>query len=256
MTASVKYNFEGSVVLVTGANSGMGLVTANAFAEAGALVVMAGRNEQKVNAAVEKINANDRKAVGMRCDVTNEEDVKSMVDQIVSKYGRLDAAFNNAGVISTHQLMDQLDNQEWDRIMTTNLQAVWYCMKYELRQMLRQGSGAIVNNSSMGGLRAASGLSAYSASKHGVLGLTKTSAVEYATKGIRINAICPGMIDTPMADDLTAGNKEALDAMKQIPPIKRFGSSEEIASAVLWLCCEGSSYVIGHALAVDGGITV
>ena len=248
-------SFDGKVALVTGAGSGMGLATAKAFAEAGASVVLADRDENAVRAAAEKLVAGGRKALAVRCDVTDDAQVEAMVDRAVSTFGRLDAAFNNAGVISRPTETADLSGDEWDRVMAINLRGVWSCMRHELRQMLRQGSGAIVNCSSMGGLTGTPGLSAYAASKHGVIGLTRSAALEYAARGIRVNAVCPGMINTPMAQVLTGGDANFLAALVKEEPIGRFGEPEEIADAVLWLCSPGSSFVIGHALAVDGGIT-
>jgi NAD(P)-dependent dehydrogenase (short-subunit alcohol dehydrogenase family) len=251
----MKESFDGKVALVTGAGSGMGLATAKAFAEAGASVVLADRDENAVRAAAEKLVAGGRKALAVRCDVTDDAQVEAMVDRAVSTFGLLDAAFNNAGVISRPTETADLSVDEWNRVMAINLRGVWSCMRHELHQMLRQGSGAIVNCSSMGGLTGAPGLSAYAASKHGVIGLTRSAALDYAARGIRVNAVCPGMINTPMAQVLTGGDANFLATLVKEEPIGRFGEPEEIADTVLWLCSPGSSFVIGHALAVDGGIT-
>lgn len=248
-------SFDGKVALVTGAASGMGLATAKAFAEAGASVVLADINEEAARAAAEQLIASGHKALAIRCNVTNEAQVASMIERTVATFGRLDAAFNNAGVISRPTETVDISNDEWDRIMAINLRGVWYCMKYELRQMLQQGDGAIVNCSSMGGLVGTPGLSAYAASKHAVIGLTKSAALEYATRGIRVNAICPGMIETPMAQVLTGGDEQFLAALVREEPIGRLGKPEEIAAPVLWLCSSAASFVIGDAIPVDGGIT-
>ena len=173
----------------------------------------------------------------------------------MSTFGRLDAAFNNAGVMQRRVDTADITDDEWDRVMAINLRGVWSCMKYELRQMLRNGGGAIVNCSSLGGVVGNPGLAAYHAAKHGVIGLTKTAALEYATRGIRINAVCPGAIDTPMAQTLTGGDPKVLAELVKDEPIGRLGEPEEIAAAVLWLCSPGASYVVGHALLVDGGYT-
>jgi NAD(P)-dependent dehydrogenase (short-subunit alcohol dehydrogenase family) len=192
----------------------------------------------------------------VRCDVADEAQVKSMVEQAVTKFGRLDAAFNNAGVQSPPVEVADMDGEEFDRVNSINLRGVWNCMKYELIQMRKQGSGAIVNCSSLGGLVGVAGRSAYHATKHGVLGLTKSAALDYAARGIRINAVCPGIISTPMLDSMISGGEDDLiKEMLKEQPIGRLGKPEEIASAVLWLCGPGSTFVIGHALAVDGGYT-
>jgi NAD(P)-dependent dehydrogenase (short-subunit alcohol dehydrogenase family) len=251
----VNWSFNDKVALVTGAASGIGLATARAFAEAGAAVTLADVHEIAVRSAAEELVAAGHKAIAVRCNVADEVEVAAMIEQTVSTFGRLDAAYNNAGVQSPAVETADANGKEFDRVNAINLRGVWNCMKYELRQMREQGSGAIVNCSSIGGLIGIPGRAAYHASKHGVIGLTKSAALEYAAKGIRINAVCPGTIETPMVAAMLA--KEA-DAMKEImrdQPIGRLGRPEEIASAVLWLCSPGASFVIGHGLAVDGGYT-
>jgi NAD(P)-dependent dehydrogenase (short-subunit alcohol dehydrogenase family) len=244
------------VALVTGAGSGMGLTTARAFAESGAAVALADANEAAVRSAAEELVSAGHRAIAVRCDVADEAQVAAMVERVVSTFGRLDAAFNNAGVQSPVAEMADAGSDEYDRVMDINLRGVWNCMKYELRQMREQGSGAVVNNSSIGGLIGIAGRATYHAAKHGVLGLTKSAALEYASRGVRVNAVCPGTIETPMVTEMLAKEPEAMKEIMRDTPIQRLGRSEEIAAAVLWLCSPGSSFVIGHALVVDGGYTV
>src|SRR5207249_3316430 len=248
-------SFENKVALVTGAGSGMSLATAKAFAEAGAAVVLADIHENAVRSAAEELVSAGHKAIAVRCNVADEADVAAMIEQTVSTFGRLDAAYNNAGVQSPPVETADASGEEFDRVNAINLRGVWNCMKYELRQMREQGSGAIVNCSSMGGLIGLPGRAIYHASKHGVIGLTKSAALEYASRGIRINAVCPGTIDTPMVADMLAKEPDAMKDIMRDQPIGRLGRPEEIASAVLWHCSPSASFVIGHALAVDGGYT-
>jgi NAD(P)-dependent dehydrogenase (short-subunit alcohol dehydrogenase family) len=231
--------FNDKVALVTGAGLGIGLATAKAFAKAG---------------AAELVSAG-HKAIAVPCNVAHEAEVAAMVEQTVSAFGRLDAAYNNAGVQSPAVETADASGEEFDRVEAINLRGVWNCMKYELRQMREQGSGAIVNCSSIGGLIGLPGRAIYHASKHGVIGLTKSAALEYASKGIRINAVCPGTIETPMVAEMLAKEPDAMRDILRDQPIGRLGRPEEIATAVLWLCSPGASFVIGHALVVDGGYT-
>jgi NAD(P)-dependent dehydrogenase (short-subunit alcohol dehydrogenase family) len=247
--------FDGKVALVTGASSGMGRATARAFAEAGAAVVLADRDEEALGSAAEELTLAGHKALAVTCDVTDEAQVAAMVERTVAAFGRLDAAYNNAGVQSPAVETADASGAEFERVIAINLRGVWNCMKYELRQMREQGSGAIVNCSSIGGLIGLPGRAVYHASKHGVIGLTKSAALEYASRGIRINAICPGTIETPMVTEMLAKEPDAMKEILRDQPIGRLGPAEEIASAVLWLCSPGASFVIGHALAVDGGFT-
>jgi NAD(P)-dependent dehydrogenase (short-subunit alcohol dehydrogenase family) len=233
----------------------MGLATAKAFAESGASVVLADWNEDSVRSAVGDLTARGHKALAIRCDVADEAEVAAMVQQTVSTFGGLHAAFNNAGIqVPPSDAADET-GENFDRVNAINLRGVWACMKHELRHMRTQGSGAIVNCSSLGGLVGLPSRAAYHASKHGVIGLTRSAALEYAPRGIRINAVCPGTIDTPMVSDMLAKQADAMKEILRDQPIGRLGRSEEIASAVLWLCSSGASFVIGHALAVDGGYT-
>jgi len=247
--------YNGKVALVTGAGAGIGLSTAQAFAEAGATVALVDINEDKVRSAAEQLASSGHNAIAIRCNVADEADVAAMVEQIVSTFGRLDAAFNNAGVMRPAVETADAVGEEYDLLISINLRGVWNCMKYELGQMREQGSGAIVNCSSIGGLIGIPGRAIYHASKHGVLGLTKSAALEYASRGIRINAVCPGTIETPMVAEMLAKEPEAMKEILRDQPNGRLGRPEEIASAVLWLCSPGASFVIGHALVVDGGYT-
>jgi NAD(P)-dependent dehydrogenase (short-subunit alcohol dehydrogenase family) len=250
-------SFANKVALVTGAAMGMGLATAKAFAEAGAAVVLSDYNDDALRAATDQLKSAGHNVLGVHCDVSNETEVAAMVAQTVATFGRLDAAFNNAGVQAPPADTADASSEDFERVTAINLRGVWNCMKYELRQMREQGSGAIVNNSSLGGLVGLPFRAIYHASKHGVIGLTRSAALEYASRGVRINAVCPGTIDTPMVAAMLATQPDAMN-MKDIlreQPIGRLGRAEEVASAVLWLCSDGASFVLGHALAVDGGFT-
>jgi len=253
---STLLDFSGKVALVTGAAAGMGLATAKAFAEAGAAVVLADYKVEAVKAAAQNLVAAGHKAIDVSCDVSDDAQVAAMVDRTIAEFGRLDAAFNNAGVMARILPTAESTREDWDRVIGINLRGVWSSMKHELRHMERQGSGAIVNNASVGALTGNPGIGSYIASKHGVVGLTRTAALEYIKKGIRVNAVNPGLIDTQVARDVVNGNEQAYAEIAKHVPIGRAGRPEEIASAVLWLCSPGASYVVGHALTVDGGMTV
>ncbi|CAM3592351.1 oxidoreductase [Rouxiella silvae] len=249
-------NFENQVALVTGAASGMGFAAAKAFAEAGASVSLADVNGEAVKKAAEKLVAAGYEAIGIECNVADIGQVESMIEQTVSTFGRLDFAFNNAGVQSPVAETADADPKDYDFVMDVNLRGIWNCMKFELIQMRKQGSGAIVNNSSLGGLVGIAERGIYHASKHGVVGLTKSAGLEYAHKGIRINAVCPGIIETPMVSGMLESQPEAMAELMKEVPMRRLGRAEEVADAVMWLCSPASSFVIGHALPVDGGYTV
>ncbi len=248
-------SFKNKVALVTGAASGLGLATAKAFAEAGASVVLADWNEKEVRSAARTLAGEGHKTLAVRCDVSEDAQVEAMVKQTVATFGQLDAAYNNAGVQNVLAETADSPRDDYDRIMAINLRGVWSCMKFELQQMRKQGSGAIVNCSSLGGLIGGARRGTYHAAKHGVIGFTKSAALEYAARGIRVNDVCPGMIHTPMADKMIAeGQGEELDQMlKTFVPMGRMGKAEEIADAVLWLCSSAASYVTGQSISVDGG---
>lgn len=248
---------ENKVALITGAAQGIGFAAAKVFAEAGASVVLADWDKDLVNKAADQLITEGYKALPIVCDVSDEAQVRAMVDKTVETFGQLDAAFNNAGIQNV--LADAADQtrEDFDKVMGVNLRGVWSCMKYELQQMRKQGSGAIVNCSSIGGILGGPQRGTYHGAKHGVIGLTKSAALEYAAQGIRINSICPGIIHTPMVDKMMAGGQQdILDAMIETVPAKRLGHSEEIASAVLWLCSDMASFVVGHTLVVDGGYSI
>src|ERR1700742_361449 len=248
-------SYENKVALVTGAGSGLGLATAKAFAESGASVVLADWNEKAVRSATAELAAQGHNTLAIHCDVADDAQVEAMVEQTVATFGRLDAAYNNAGIQNVLAETADSPREDYDRVMSINLRGVWSCMKFELQQMREQGSGAIVNCSSLGGLIGGNQRGTYHAAKHGVIGFTKSAALEYATRGIRINDVCPGMIQTPMSDKMIAeGQGPELNKMLQtFVPMKRLGRPEEIANAVLWLCSDRASYVTGQSISVDGG---
>ncbi|MFC0338885.1 NAD(P)-dependent dehydrogenase, short-chain alcohol dehydrogenase family [Kushneria avicenniae] len=251
----MKDYFADKVALVTGAAMGMGFATARAFAEEGARVVLSDISQSALDEAVQTLKQEGHDVTGILCDVSREDQVASLVEQTVATYGRLDAAFNNAGVQSLASETADATSEEFNRVNSINLFGVWCCMKYELMQMRKQGSGAIVNCSSLGGLVGLPGRSIYHGTKHGVVGMTKSTALEYASQGIRVNAVCPGTIDTPMVQEMVDSGDLPLEDVLREQPIGRLGKPEEIASAVVWLCGPGSTFVIGHSLPVDGGFT-
>lgn len=246
----------GSVALVTGASSGIGRATAKAFAREGYTTVLADVHEDQGKDAAAECEAEGATSRFIRCDVSDESSVQNLIREIVSGFGRIDAAFNNAGIEGEQAPTGECTTANFDRVIAVNLRGVFLCMREELRQMTKQETGGvIVNTSSVAGLVGLPGIPAYDASKHGIVGLTRTAALEYAQQKIRVNAICPGAIETPMLERFMGGRADGREEMIRIEPIGRIGTPEEIASAVLWLCSEKASFVTGQALAADGGWT-
>ncbi|MEW2621314.1 glucose 1-dehydrogenase [Streptomyces sp. NPDC048106] len=249
------YDFTGQVALVTGAASGMGLATARAFAQAGAAVVLADLDQEAAERAARELADAGHQALGIGCDVADEAQAAARVARTVDTFGRLDMAFDNAGIQAPPTDAADERAEDFDRVNAVDLRGVWTCQKHELRQVRTQGCGAIVNRSSLGGLVGLPERAAYHASEHGVIGLTRSAAVEYAPRGIRINAVCSGTIDTPMVAAMLEGQAEAMAEIMKQQPIGRLGTADEIAAAVLWLCSPAAGFVIGVALPVDGGFT-
>ncbi|MGZ8291047.1 MAG: SDR family oxidoreductase [Telluria sp.] len=248
-------SFAGKVVLVTGAAAGIGRAAALSFGRAGACVVVADTSVDGGHATAAMIVEAGGKALFVQCNVTRENEVEALVDKTVSYYGRLDCAFNNAGIEEEHQPLAEAGEAMYDRIMDVNVKGTWLCMKYELRQMLKQGGGNIVNTASIAGLAGAPMRAIYAASKHAVVGMTKTAAAEYGRQGIRINSVCPGLVDTPMLARAIKRQPEHGVKLTEASAIGRMGQAAEIAEAAMWLCSEHASFVTGHQLAVDGGLT-
>lgn len=251
MAEKVK-KFQGKVAVVTGASSGIGRATAYALAREGARIVVSGRNQERGEETVQTITAAGGAAIFVKAEVANAAEVEAIVTAAVTTYGRLDCAVNAAGVGLFANTVDCLE-RKWNRVLSVNLKGTWLCMKYEIPQLLKVGGGAIVNLSSITGVTGVANMPAYSASKHAIIGLTKTAALEYAKSGIRINAVCPGSMKTPMQDSVIGGNPEAEAELGATHPIGRMGTAEEAAEAIVWLCSDAASFVTGHAMLVDGG---
>jgi NAD(P)-dependent dehydrogenase (short-subunit alcohol dehydrogenase family) len=249
------YDFTGKVALVTGGSTGMGAATVRAFAHTGAAVAVLDRDGDGAHALADELSGQGARVIGVRCDVSDETQVETAVRQVVDAFGRLDMAFNNAGIMLPP--VDSADEtaEAFDRIVAVNLRGVWASMKHELRQMRRQGAGSIVNCSSLGGLVGGDGRATYHATKHGIIGQTKSVALQYGPLGIRVNAVCPGTIETPMVDQMTARGELDRDATAAGVALGRLGRPEEVAAAVLWLASDAASYVTGVALPVDAGHT-
>lgn len=247
---------ENRVALVTGAASGIGRASALALAAAGANVMVSDVNAAGGEETVQLVRDQGREAIFVRANVAKAAEVETLIEQTMSTFGRLDCAVNNAGVGGDMLPTDRREESVWDLVMDVNLKGVWLCMKYELAPMIEQKSGSIVNIASAAGLIGFRYASAYAASKHGVVGLTRSAALEYARQGIRVNAVCPGFTETPMVNDMNTFNPQMVETTVKAIPMRRLGTPEEIAQAVLWLCSDASSFVNGHAMAVDGGTVV
>lgn len=247
----MKDQFKDKVALVTGGSFGIGRATAIAFANKGAKVAIVDWIEDDETLSI--INEAGGDAIFIKCDVSKEDDVRNMVETVWKTFGRLDYAFNNAGVEGEQAITADCTVENWDRTININLRGVWLCMKYEIPLLLKQHKGSIVNNSSVAGLVGFQGLPAYVASKHAIVGLTKTTALEYAKEGIRVNAVCPGVIKTPMIDRFTGKEKTVEKQFVDMEPIGRMGLPEEVAEAVCFLCSDAASFITGNAMAVDGG---
>jgi NAD(P)-dependent dehydrogenase (short-subunit alcohol dehydrogenase family) len=243
--------FKDKVALVTGGSFGIGRATALSFARKGAKVVLADWIEnQETMDMIENLGGI---AIFVKCDVSKSDDVEALIKKTIDTFGQLDFAYNNAGIEGASATTQDCSEENWDKTIGINLKGIWLCMKYEIPIMLQKGKGVIVNCASVAGLVGFQGLPAYVASKHGVIGLTKTAALEYAKLGIRVNVVCPGVIQTPMIDRLTGKKKESIEQFKELEPIGRFGEPEEIANAVIWLCSDEASFVTGIEIPVDGG---
>jgi NAD(P)-dependent dehydrogenase (short-subunit alcohol dehydrogenase family) len=250
---SVAPNLDGKVAIVTGGSSGIGRATARALAGCGASVVVADVSEELGELCADEIRTSGHMAHFVHTDVSQPEQVTELVSRTIVDFGRLDIAFNNAGVEGETAPLHECTLDNWNRTIGIDLTGVFLCMREQVAVMLDHGGGSIINNSSVAGLVGFEGIPAYTAAKHGIVGLTKSAALDYATKGIRVNAVCPGVIDTPMVQRFTHGDPDALAAMEQMEPVGRLGAAQEVANLVVWLASDAATFVTGQAIAVDGG---
>lgn len=247
--------FDNKVALVTGGSFGIGKATAMAFAKRGAAVIVADCVEDAQQETMNEIKNAGAKGMFVKCDVSNSDEVKNLFEKAIERFGKIDYAFNNAGIEGETANTHECSEANWDKTIGVNLKGVWLCMKNEISYMLKNGGGSIVNCASVAGLNGFAGLPAYVATKHGIVGLTKTAALEYAKENIRVNAVCPGVIHTSMIDRMTGNDKEVEKQFTAMEPIGRMGTPEEVAEAVIWLCSDAASFITGVAMPVDGGFT-
>ncbi|KTC77253.1 Levodione reductase [Legionella bozemanae] len=248
--------FSEKVAFITGAGTGIGRAAALAFAREGAKVIATGLSDKNVQETANLVKKSGGTALPINCDVTNEEEIISALDQTIKTFGRLDFAFNNAGIEQPLKPVIDITLKEWDQLLAVNLKGVFLCMKHQIPLLLKQGGGVIVNTSSGAGVKGFRGQAAYAATKHGLIGLTKSAALDYADANIRINAVCPGIIETPMMDRFTEGTNEGRQRVIAQEPVGRMGKPEEIAETVIWLCSDAGAFTVGAAIVVDGGQTI
>lgn len=245
----------GKVAIITGAASGIGRATAELFAVHGASVVIADRDLDGARETLDLVKKKGETGIAVQVDISEEEQIKKMIEETIDRFGRLDYACNNAGIEGEQAFTVDCASDNWRRVIDVNLRGTWLCMKYQIAEMLKNNEGAIVNISSIAGLLGFPGIPSYVSSKHGINGLTKTAALEYARQGIRVNAVCPGAIQTPMIDRFVSEVSQERKDLMAAHPLGRFGRAEEVAEAVVWLCSEKASFITGQTLAVDGGYT-
>lgn len=248
--------FRGRTAFVTGGGGGIGSAAAHAFAARGASVAVVGRTSEKLEPVVEMIRASGGDAIAVTCDILEEEQIEAAIGKVIDRFGRLDFAFNNAGLERDSAPVGEIPTNDWDAVMNTNLRGTFLCMKHEIQAMLKRDGGSIVNTSSGAGIRGFAGNGAYSATKHGIIGLTKCAALDHIKQGIRINAICPGFVDTPLMKAAIAEPGRSMQSVIDQEPIGRPAQPKEIAAAVVWMCSDEASFMVGNAMVVDGGQTV